>query len=283
MNNPWISNVEAADSQKFQQLQASGQLSQKNPDPNDPPVNYPLSQQEGALMAQAGKITDPQAKTQFYADHPELLDIEQRYGQYANAVRKAQGAQPIPITAPPDAQTAADLKAYNALPQHDGPKGGNKTRAIFLSGHPNVTSYFTQSAYNSLLRLAGIADANNGNAGDKQQQLLKDIKNVGSMDIGTNSSGQLVLGGTPDFTSSGSGTTRFKYASKKSGGGKSSSISLHIRPPSMKLSFKSKPHIQTAHIKAPYIKAAKNTISSRVPGTSGGPKIPIELKGSTKA
>jgi hypothetical protein len=217
-NNPWIGTLATTRSNFFN---SNNFKSTSIPDPKDPPVQYPLSSQENSLIAQAGKITDAAQKNQFYTDNPQLSIIENKYGQYVNQERAAQGLQPLPVTPLPTAQQAQELKEYAQVPKGGGSKGGNKYQAVYLQAHPDLSNYFAQSTFNSLLRQAAINDAGGGSS----QQLLKDIKNVGTYDITKNPDGSYSFG--TSSSSSGSGSS----SSSSSGSSSGSSSNIRLRLP----------------------------------------------------
>ena len=213
----WISNLETARTAFYATLQAKGNLA-PNPNPQDPPTPYPLSTAENTLRGQSFQITDPTQLTQFYADNPQLTEINAKYDQYTNDQRAKLGLTAMNISPPPTPQQAQELKDYAQVPKGGGSKGGNKYQAIYMQAHPDLSTYFAQSAFNSLIKQAGIADQ----GGTTSQKLLKDIQNVGTYDITKNADGSYSFGTSSSSSSSGSG----------SGSSSSSSNSFRLKLPS---------------------------------------------------
>jgi hypothetical protein len=209
--NPWIFDVEAKQAGFYSKLPPS----QSVKSPNTP--TYPLSSNEANLMTQAASISDPATKSQFYIDHPELSQIDDKYGKYVNAVRAVQGAVPLPAPPKADAGTQSIINTYNALPQHDGPKGGSKTRAIWIQNNPDayakISNFYTQASLYSLVKEAAVDQLSGNAAGD--QKLLKAAYSLGQYDIAKNKDGSYSLGSSYS-SSSGSGSSSGYSKSSKS-------------------------------------------------------------------
>lgn len=231
--------------------------------PNDRPVKYPLSQAEGSLMAQSGQITDPTQKSQFYADHPELTTIENKYGQFVNQERAAQNLPPNPLSPPPTQIQQQELTEYAQVPKGGGSKGGNKYEAVYLQNHPDLESYFMQSSLNSLLRNASVIQAG-GTSSKAMQGVLKSINSLG-YDLVKNTDGSYSLNATGGNTGSGSSS---KSSSSSSVGsyhphfevGRQKTINTKFKRPSTQMRFKvkyAKPPKRINQTEAPPIRIAK--------------------------
>lgn len=218
-NNQWIYALDNKRATFFANLTKSGN-SVKSPFVKANP--YPLTTSEGNLMSQAAAITDPTQKAQFYVAHPELTQIDQKYGSYVNAVRGNEGAAPLPAPPQPDKATEAIITTYNALPQHDGPKGGNATRAVWIQNNPaaykQMTDYYTQASLYSVLKDASADELAGNAAGD--QKFLKAAYSLGQYDITKNADGTYSIGSGTSGTSGSSGSS--SSSSSSSSGGSSS-------------------------------------------------------------
>lgn len=137
------------------------------------------------LLDEYDKIDDPGLKAQFIADHPTVGQAFSDIFEYNNKLGTAQGGQALKAypSMPPDVQKAYSF--YLSLPQHDGPRGGSKTRSIWIQNHPNEWAAITDALANSALYEVGKEGAKNAYQGESPTQaLLRNIYNLGQYDIG---------------------------------------------------------------------------------------------------
>ena len=178
-NNPWINNFQTERAAFFDTLPAT--------DPNKPKldIQYPQpSPQVEKMMNDYFDITDPKQKIKFLSDNPGISDQFAKASQYKQAIRAAQGLGPLDQYPVADQTTQSILNEYDALPQHDGPKGGNKTRAVWSQNNPEKNrirqTYLTQASLYSLEKAAQQAGFQ-GQGFDSKA--LGQIKNLGQYDI----------------------------------------------------------------------------------------------------
>lgn len=251
-HNPWIRDVQDKRSKFFNSLNSKDLPVPSKFDQQHP---FPLSDGEFKTMIAAAKIDDPQEKSQYYMDHPELTNIDQRYGKYINAIRDNQGAPPLPAPPQPPPGVEDIIAQYNALPKNDGPKGGSKTRSLWIKAHPDawaqVTNFYTRSSLYNLVKQAAAEQLNGDAAGN--QKLLKAAYSLGQFDIAKNSDGTYSLGTGGSSGSSGSSSKNFSYNNKPStfnqnratiklsSGGKVSTPTLSVPKGKAKVAKKSGP------------------------------------------
>src|SRR5206468_10625543 len=123
-------------------------------------------------------------KVQFIADHPDVQQAYDAIAKYTNDVRKAQGYAAFKLYPKADTETNAIINEYNQLPQHDGKKGGNATRAIWIQNNPDkyakMQNYYASTAEWEAANSWG-QDKFEGST--PSQQALKSAYNLGKYDI----------------------------------------------------------------------------------------------------
>ena len=72
----------------------------------------------------------------------------------------------------PSADVQKKLDLYNTLPEHDGKKGGNKTRSAYLSANPDVTDFFKAASEYGLVKDAQMAVFEGEDLSDKDKKKL---------------------------------------------------------------------------------------------------------------
>jgi uncharacterized membrane protein YgcG len=282
-NNPWINQLESARSDFYSKQVKTGNAVVS---PDTP--KYPLNARQSSLMTQAAAITNPQAKANFYNAHPELTTIDNMYGNYVNEVRKTEGAVPLPTPPQPSKQVEGIIKTYNALPQHDGPKGGNKSRSIWIQNNPGLykqmIGYYTQASLYSLVKSAA-ADELSGKAGS-DQKFLKAAYDLGQYDIVKNSDGSYSLGsstGSSGSSSGGSGSSGYSKSSSGYSKGSGSSGGSYVSYSRAVMQNPDAFSVNAKYINTPDLESAgKPKVTST---TKGGykPKTPgFKAKGSPK-
>ncbi len=180
-------------------------------DPNKPiaPIEFPKAAPDvAAKQSEFFNITDSGKRSNFLRDNPEVQAQLDKQVDYNNKMREAQGYSALDTfpKAEPGVQNIID--AYNKLPKNDGPKGGSKTRSLWIQAHPGeyaaMTKYFTQASLYGLEKDA--AQAQFQDTGFSQKG-LKDIANLGQHSIQTtkdaNGNTLYALGGGGDSNSSG--------------------------------------------------------------------------------
>jgi hypothetical protein len=191
-------------------------------DPNKPqqPIEYPAP--SAALNAKLNTlkgIKDPAKYSQYIQDNPDVQDQFDKAAEYDNKMRVATLGKGSELdtypTASPEVKKLMDT--YNALPTHDGPKGGSKTRSLWIQAHPadfkSLTQAWTERSLYGLEKSASQAEFKDTGF---DQKGLKDITSV-AKDIGTttdsNGNAFYALGGS---SSSGSGSSSGYSKSSKS-------------------------------------------------------------------
>lgn len=139
----------------------------------------------------------------------ELSGAFNQIAQYTNAMRRAEGAPEKNDYPVADKATQDAMNAYNALPQHDGSKGGNASRYAWSQANPGayslIQSYLTKATLNSLIKEAGQAQFKGS---EPSAKLLGDIYNMGQYDIqktkDASGNAQYAIGSSSSSSSSGS-------------------------------------------------------------------------------
>lgn len=171
----------------FQTRRADYFESLKLPAPeNSKKVQYPLTKDQRVQVNDYFKLTDPSQRSAYLENNPQVNDYLEALSKYGNDKRAAQGAAPLDTfpSAPPELK--AILKTFNSLPKNDGPKGGSKTRYLWMKNHPQeaaaMNQFFTQAA---LYDLEGNATEAQFKDTGLDQKGLKDIvslsKNIGKV------------------------------------------------------------------------------------------------------
>lgn len=171
-------------------------------------------QTESDLTA-AGNL-DGAEKAQFIADHPNVSSAYDAIAKYTNDKRVSQHNTPFAPYPKPDAETQKAIDTYNALPQHDGKKGGNASRAKWIQANPDtyakMTDYYTKT---SAYQLAANAGAAKYDGAELNQAALKAAYDLGQYDIVKNTDGSYAFG--KGGTSSGTSSSSTGSGSKSSG------------------------------------------------------------------
>lgn len=188
-------------------------------DPNKPtaPVEYPSPTTDVVANQKTFfGITDSAERAKFLINHPEVQTQLDKQVEYNNKMREAQGYSALDTfpSAAPGVQKVIDT--YNALPKNDGPKGGSKTRSLWIQAHPkeyaSMTQYFTQASLYSLEKDAGQAQFKDTGFSQKG---LKDIYNLGQYDVSktTDANGNTFYALGSGSSSGGSGSSSYtKYS-----------------------------------------------------------------------
>jgi len=157
-------------------------------DPNKPqaPIEFPsASPQVSNKMDTYFAIKDDIKAAEYVGANPDLQQQFDKQAEYNNAMRKAQGYGELDTypKSPPAIQKLMDV--YNAQPKNDGPRGGNKTRSIWIQSHPKewamMTRTWTQASLYNLEKDAGQAQFKDSGFSQKG---LKAIYNLGQYDVG---------------------------------------------------------------------------------------------------
>lgn len=189
-------------------------------------------------LTQSGNLSGKE-KGQYISDNPDLQNAYDQIAEYTNNKRIGQGYDPYNLYPKAPADVQETIKAYNALPQHDGAKGGNATRAKWIAANPekygNMTDFFTKVG---VYELAGSAGQAKYQGSDFTQKDLKNIYNLGQYDIkkGTDAKGNAayayanqVDAGSSTFNQGGS--SYYVKSDKKGGyskGGGSGGAQTHV-------------------------------------------------------
>ena len=131
-------------------------------------------------------MTDPAERGQYYADNPEITKYFKDLGNYNNTKRAFLG---LPLRDPypePTAEVKKLLDQFNTLPKGDGPKGGNKSRYLFVQAHPEVADYWTNKAAYDLAEAGELAVFEGFGFGEED---IKDMATIARAAGGSSSSG----------------------------------------------------------------------------------------------
>lgn len=169
------------------------------------------------LLNEYDKITDPSLKAQFIAQHQTVGQAFSDVFEYNNKLGVAQGGQALKAypAMSPDVQKL--YSQYLSLPQHDGPKGGSKTRSLWIKAHPNEWAAITDSLTNSALYQVSKEGAKNMYQGESPTQaLLRNIYNLGQYDIGKSTDNR----GNTTYGVGATAVAKAKSSSSKSSSGR---------------------------------------------------------------
>lgn len=104
-------------------------------------------------LDQLETVTDGAERGQFYKDNPDVIEFYQKHEKYIRAMRAERNLPQFDSypTVTPELQKLMDT--YSDLPKNDGPKGGNKTRSLWIQSHPSEWQALTdqwskQAQYN---------------------------------------------------------------------------------------------------------------------------------------
>jgi len=231
----WIKDVQDAESKFYDSL--PHRPGSKPPKASDQTPEYPKFDKPTQDALDAYDNADVDQQKQLLKDHGDtLINAWNQVANWTNAMRKAEGAPELKDRPQADKETQAIIDEYNALPTHDGKKGGNKSRSLWIQAHPDafkkMTDYYTQASMSSLIKNAALAQFKGS---DVNQKLLKAIYNLGQYDVGKNSDGTYSLGGSSGGSSSYTPYTKYSSSSsyKSSAGYKdarylSNAVSLNV-------------------------------------------------------
>lgn len=215
-NNPWIQNTITAENNFYNSLPSS------KAEANSQTPTYPIFDPATTTLLATYDAADTNGRSVLLQNYGEQLSSAfNSIASWTNAMRKAEGAPPLAGYPEASPQVQAIMATYDALPKGNGPNGGSPDRDAWINANPQayaqMQAYLTQSSIYSLISNASKAQF----AGAQpDQQLLKDIKNVGQYDIAT----------TPG-TGAQTGTTQYQlnpalaYTQSSSGSGSSGSSS----------------------------------------------------------
>lgn len=214
--NPWITDVQKASEAFYSSLPKVPGAAGSKPSAKTP--TYPAFDDNTSSLLNAYNSANTDQRSSLIKSHgAELSSAFNQIAQWTNAMRRSEGAPEKNDYPEADKQTQGILDVYNSIPKGAG-------RTAWIKSHPQAYSkmqnYLTQTSIHSLIDNAALAQFKGS---EPNQQLLKDIKNVGQYDIatGTDQSGKSVYSVNPTVayqqnSSSGSsgsgGSSRFKEA-----------------------------------------------------------------------
>lgn len=184
-NDNWITDVENSENTFYNNLQhAPGG---KPPEPNAKTPTYPVfDPATQSLLNTYNGASSADRATLLQNNAGELSSSFDQIAQWTNAMRKAEGAPQLndyPVASP---QVQSIINTYDALPKGNGPEGGSPDRAAWINANPDayaqMQSYLTSASVQSLIKNAALAQFQGSSP---NQELLKDIKNVGQYDVAT--------------------------------------------------------------------------------------------------
>lgn len=253
-NTQWMQQLTTARSDYFKKVDFAGATKS---DRVQPPA---FSKSTQSNLDAAGGLVGAE-KAQFIADHPDVEKAYESIAKYTNDKRVAQGNAPFKPYPKADAQTAQILKDYNALPQHDGKKGGNATRARWITAHPEayakIQDYYTKT---SEYQLANNAGADKYAGSDLSQAALKAAYSLGKYDIAVTTNAD----GTKSYSLDPAAASVANAASSSYSSGSSRTKAIKYLGNSAKF-----------RVTAPSGKIKKVKVSLKK-GTSGGRKFSIK-------
>lgn len=182
---------------------------------------YPTVSPQDQQMLDAMDSMSSQDKSKLLQANPQLVDVMNQLHNYSNAERANEGFSELRDSAQASPQIEKLIQTYNALPQHDGPKGGSKTRSLWIQSHPAewqaITNYYTNADVYSVIKNVAKAQYKGTNL---NSQALKGIANLGNYDVVKNADGTYSLssgggGGSSEGSSGGS----YRVRSGSGGGG----------------------------------------------------------------
>lgn len=181
----WITDIENAENTYYNNLQRAP--GGKPPEANAQTPTYPVfSPATTALLAEYDSADAADRTTLLQNNAEPLSTAFNDIANWTNAMRKAEGAPQL--AGYPEASPAvqAIINTYDALPKDNGPDGGSPDRDAWIQNNPTeyaqMSNYLTQASVYGLIKNASEAQFA-GSTPD--QELLKDIKEVGTNDIAT--------------------------------------------------------------------------------------------------
>lgn len=166
-------------------------------------------------LATAGNLSGSE-KGQFINDHPNVQSAYDAIAKYTNDRRQAQGFAPFKLFPKADPETQALINEYDALPQHDGSRGGNKARFQWAQANPDkyakIQNYFTNVAEFDLANSAG-ADKYQG--ATPSQKELKSAYSLGKYSIYKAPDGTYSINPQAAFAAGNAGNAAFSAQSKQ--------------------------------------------------------------------
>lgn len=180
--------------QPFQKSQSDFYSGLPAGDPNKPaaPVQSPSFDSDTQNLLNQYNSADSATKSQIIQDNPKLTDAFDQIANYDNATRSARLEQPLKGYPQASGLVQAQLNEYNGL--------DSASKSTYLKSHPDITSYFTQTALYNLDKNAG-EDVFQGSKPDQEE--LKSTYTLGNYDVMKNSDGTYTLGANPEGGSSG--------------------------------------------------------------------------------
>lgn len=188
-NNPWITKIEQADTNFYNNLPKIPGA--KAPETNSQTPTYPVfNPQTTSLLAQYDNAS-PADRTTLLENNEEALSTAfNDIANWTNAMRKAEGAPALAGYPEASPQVQAIINTYDALPKGNGVDGGSPDRSAWITANPQayaqMQNYLTSASVYSLIKNASEAQFAGSSA---NQELLKDVKNVGQYDIATTGTG----------------------------------------------------------------------------------------------
>lgn len=153
-----LSDIATNDGKLFDLERRMAQIdAEKTGKPVQPIYEMSPEQAKTIMLADVGKVEN-------LYEYPWYEKYQEKYDKYIEAKKaysKKQGYEyKEPIDPYPKAKGALDkkLKQYNKLPSNDGPRGGNKTRSLYIKANPEVGDFFDNVRRWKNRRLAYIAE-----------------------------------------------------------------------------------------------------------------------------
>lgn len=189
-------------------------------DPNKPqaPIEFPSPSKPVAdQMEKFNAITESKDRAIFMQAHPEVQQQLDAQAKYGNDMRAATGYSKLDVYPEASNEVKSIIDTYNKLPRHDGPKGGNKTKSLWIQSHPaefkKMTNYYTGASLYGLEKEASQAEFADTSMSSKG---LGEAYNLGKYDIQKNSNGSYAV------KDGGSSSGSFSKSSGSSSGSSSS-------------------------------------------------------------
>lgn len=177
IQNPWLEKLNDARSKFFDEITGTGGNKKMDEKYFGPSQGRPeLSDTTQSKLDAWGDITDGKQSFEYLQANPDAAEALDQLGEWTRRKREYLGLPQYDKYPEPSASVAKAEDEYYALPEGDGPKGGNKSRREYLESHPELIQHWMEkNIYNiqqegSLSIYEGI---------DLSQKALGAIKNLG--------------------------------------------------------------------------------------------------------
>lgn len=174
-DNPWLNDYYSKTSDFYDKLSSDGKLKDNSGSslPKPPTQTSALKSKLGQLDS----LEDASQRAEFLANNSDVSDYFSAQTDYTRKKRELLGLPQFDKYPQPTGSLKQKLDLYNTLPKNDGPKGGNKTRGLYLKANPDITDYFSKTAQYNLQTDAQLAQFEGE---DFTSKGIKSIKSLAS-------------------------------------------------------------------------------------------------------